>query len=189
MYGRIIQYVPESLLFIIDNVQDTKGRCRSIMQVRIIAVGKIKEKYLQEGIAEYEKRLRPYAKVQVVEIPEEKRPLSASPSIERTAMEKEGERILAAIPEGSFVIALAILGAVWSSVALAEALSHWEMAGRNQIAFLIGGDLGLSPAVYERADLRLSLSRMTFTHPMARLLLFEQIYRAFRILRGEPYHK
>ncbi len=157
------------------------------MQIRIIAVGRIKEKFLQEGIAEYEKRLRPYAKVQVIEVPEEKRP--ASPPVERVAVEKEGERILAAIPDGSFVIALAILGEDWSSTALAEAISHWEMAGRNQVAFIIGGDLGLSPAVLARSDLRLSLSRMTFTHPMARLLLIEQIYRAFRILRGEPYHK
>jgi 23S rRNA (pseudouridine1915-N3)-methyltransferase len=159
------------------------------MQIRIIAVGKIKEKFLQDGIMEYEKRLRPYIRVQVTEVPEEKRPASASPSVERTAMEKEGERILAAVPEGSFVIALDIQGEDWSSVALAEALSRWEMAGRNQIAFLIGGDLGLSPAVRARSDMRLSLSRMTFTHPMARLLLVEQIYRAFRILRGEPYHK
>jgi len=159
------------------------------MQIRIIAVGRIKEKFLQEGIAEYEKRLRPYAKVQVIEVPEEKRPASASPSVERVAMEKEGERILAVIPEGSFVVALAIQGEDWSSTALAEAISHWEMAGRNQVAFIIGGDLGLSPAVLARSDLKFSLSRMTFTHPMARLLLIEQIYRAFRILRGEPYHK
>ena len=159
------------------------------MQIRIIAVGRIKEKFLQEGIAEYEKRLRPYAKVQVIEVPEEKRPASASPSVQRVAMEKEGERILAAIPDGSFVIALAILGEDWSSPALAEAISHWEMAGKNQVAFIIGGDLGFSPAVLARSGLRLSLSRMTFTHPMARLLLIEQIYRAFRILRGEPYHR
>jgi 23S rRNA (pseudouridine1915-N3)-methyltransferase len=159
------------------------------MQIRIIAVGRIKEAFLQDGIAEYEKRLRPYAKVQVVEIPEEKRLVSSSPSAGRTAMEKEGERILGAIPEGSFVIALDIQGQDWPSTALAEALSHWELDGRNQIAFLIGGDLGLSPAVLARSNLRLSLSRMTFTHPIARFLLMEQIYRAFRILRGEPYHK
>ena len=159
------------------------------MQIRIIAVGKIKEKFLQDGIAEYEKRLRPYIKTQIIEIPEEKRSVSASTPVERAAMVKEGERILHAVPEDSFVITLEILGEDWSSVALAEAFSHWEMTGRNQIAFIIGGDLGLSPAVLARSDLRLSLSRMTFTHPMARLLLFEQIYRAFRILRGEPYHK
>lgn len=159
------------------------------MQIRIIAVGRIKEKFLQDGIAEYEKRLRSYAKVQVIEIPEEKRPVSSSSPGERIAMEKEGDRILSAIPDSSFVIALDIQGKDWSSIALAEALSRWEMDGRNQIAFLIGGDLGLAPAVLARSDLRLSLSRMTFTHPIARFLLMEQIYRAFRIKSGEPYHK
>jgi 23S rRNA (pseudouridine1915-N3)-methyltransferase len=159
------------------------------MQIRVVAVGKIKEKFLQDGIAEYEKRLRPYVKLQIIEIPEEKRSASASVSMETLAKEKEGERILAAVPGGAFMIALEIQGQDWSSIALAEALSRWEMEGRNQCVFAIGGDLGLSPAVLKRSDLRLSLSKMTFTHPMARLLLVEQIYRAFRILRGEPYHK
>ena len=160
-----------------------------MMQIRIIAVGKIKEKFLQEGIAEYEKRLRPYAKVQVIEIPEEKRPASPSPAVESAAMEKEGKRILAALPEGSFIIALDIKGQVWSSGELAVSIGEREISGQNQLAFVIGGDLGLSPAVLARSNLRLSLSKMTFTHPMVRLILLEQIYRAFRILRGEPYHK
>ena len=159
------------------------------MHIRIIAVGKIKERFLQDGISEYEKRLRPYAKIQIIEIPEEKRPASATPPVERAAMAKEGDRILAAIPEGSYVVALDINGDDWSSTALAEALSRWELAGNNQIVFIIGGDLGLAPAVLSRSNHRLSLSRMTFTHPITRLLLVEQIYRAFRILRGEPYHK
>lgn len=159
------------------------------MQIRIIAVGKIKEKYLQEGIAEYEKRLRPYAKVQVVELADEKRPPSASPAIELAAKEKEGERILSAIPEGSFIISLDVKGQHWSSEELAASFHKWELAGQNQLAFVIGGDIGISPAILARSDLRLSLSNMTFTHPMARLLLVEQVYRAFRILRGEPYHK
>ena len=159
------------------------------MQIRIIAVGKIKEKYLQEGIAEYEKRLRPYVKLHIVELSEERRSLSASPAIESVAKEKEGERILAAIPESSFVIALDVKGQSWSSEELAGSFREWELSGQNQLAFVIGGDLGLSPHVLARSDLRLSLSRMTFTHPMARLLLVEQVYRAFRILRGEPYHK
>ena len=159
------------------------------MQIRVIAVGRIKEKYLHDGIAEYEKRLRPYAKVQIVEISEEKRPASATPSVERIAMEKEGDRILAAVPEGSFVIALEVKGFSWSSEELAASFREWELSGQNQLAFVIGGDLGLSPAVIARSDLRLSLSKMTFTHPIARLLLVEQVYRAFRIMRGEPYHK
>lgn len=159
------------------------------MHIRIIAVGKIKERFLQDGILEYEKRLRPYAKIQIIEIPEEKRPTSATPPIEQAAMAKEGERILASIPEGSYVVALDVNGEDWSSTALAQALSRRELAGNNQIAFIIGGDLGLAPAVISQSNLRLSLSRMTFTHPIARLLIIEQIYRAFRILRGEPYHK
>jgi 23S rRNA (pseudouridine1915-N3)-methyltransferase len=159
------------------------------MQIRIIAVGKIKEKFLQEGIAEYEKRLRPYVKLQIIEIPEEKRQASASVSSGKVAMEKEGERILAAVPAGSFLIALDVRGQDWSSEALAASFREWELAGQNQLAFIIGGDLGLSPSVLSRSDLLLSLSRMTFTHPMARLLVVEQVYRAFRILRGEPYHK
>jgi len=159
------------------------------MQIRVIGIGKIKEKFLQEGIAEYEKRLRPYAKVQVVEIADEKRPLSASPATEAAAIEKEGERILAAVPAGSVVIALDVKGQPWTSIEFSEAFRQWELAGKSQLTFVIGGDLGLSPAVLTKCDLRLSLSNMTFTHPMARFILMEQIYRAFRILRGEPYHK
>jgi 23S rRNA (pseudouridine1915-N3)-methyltransferase len=159
------------------------------MHIRIIAVGKIKERFLQDGIAEYEKRLRPYAKLDIVEIGDEKRPASASAAIEAAAIEKEGERICAATPGGSFVIALDIGGVRWSSEELADALRQWELAGQNQVVFVIGGDLGLSPAVLSQSDLRLSLSKMTFTHPMARLILLEQVYRASRIKSGEPYHK
>ena len=159
------------------------------MQVHVIAVGKIKEKFLRDGILEYEKRLRPYVKLQFIEISEEKRPLSASPAVESVAKEKEGERILAAIPEGSYIIALDLKGQSWSSEDLAGAFRRWELSGQNHLVFVIGGDLGLSLSVLVRSDLRLSLSRMTFTHPMARLLVVEQVYRAFRILRGEPYHK
>jgi 23S rRNA (pseudouridine1915-N3)-methyltransferase len=159
------------------------------MQIRVITIGKIKEQFLREGIAEYEKRLRPYAKLQVVELPEEKRPQPASPANESVAIEKEGERILAAVAENSFVIALDVKGQSWSSEELAASFGERELSGQNQLAFVIGGDLGLSPAVLARSNLRLSLSKMTFTHPMARLLLLEQVYRAFRILRGEPYHK
>jgi 23S rRNA (pseudouridine1915-N3)-methyltransferase len=159
------------------------------MQVHIIAVGKIKEKYLQLAISEYEKRLRPYVKLQIMEISDEKRPSNASPAIESAAKVKEGERILTMIPEGSYIIALDVQGQTWSSEELADSFGQWELAGQNHLAFVIGGDLGLSPALLSRSDMRLSLSKMTFTHPMARLLLLEQVYRAFRILRGEPYHK
>jgi len=159
------------------------------MQVHIIAVGKIKEPFLREGIAEYEKRLRPYLNLKIVELAEEKRQVSASESAEEAAMEREGERIRAAISPGSFVIALDIRGIDWSSVEFADFLKKQEMAGKNQITIGIGGDLGLSPAVLSQSDMRLSLSKMTFTHPMARFLLLEQVYRACRINSGEPYHK
>jgi len=159
------------------------------MQVHIIAVGKIKEPFLREGIAEFKKRLRPYLNLKIVELAEEKRQVSASESAEKAAMEREGERILAAIPPGSFAIALDVSGTHWSSVELAGFFRKQELAGKNQITVVIGGDLGLSPAVLSRSDMRLSLSKMTFTHPIARFLILEQVYRACRINSGEPYHK
>ena len=159
------------------------------MQITIIAVGKIKETFLQEAIAEYEKRLRPYLKLHVIVIPEEKRPASATKSTGARGMEKEGERILAAIPTGSCIVALDLQGIHRSSEEFATAFREWELAGKSHICFLIGGDLGFDPAVIARSDQRLSLSRMTFTHPIVRFLLLEQIYRAQRINHGEPYHK
>jgi len=159
------------------------------MQIHIIAVGKIKEEFLRKGVAEYEKRLRPYLNLKIVELTEEKRSASASPSAEKTAIVKEGERIISAVPSGSYVITLDAGGASWSSLELAGFLRLRELAGKNQITFIIGGDLGLFPKVLSKSDMQLSLSKMTFTHQMARLLLMEQIYRACRINSGEPYHK
>jgi 23S rRNA (pseudouridine1915-N3)-methyltransferase len=115
--------------------------------------------------------------------------VSASSAIESAALEKEGERILAAIPEGFTIIALDVQGQSRSSEQLAASFREWELSGKNHLAFIIGGDLGLSPSTLSACNLRISLSPMTFTHPMARLLLLEQLYRVFRILRGEPYHK
>ena len=159
------------------------------MQITIVAVGRIKEKFLQDGIAEYIKRLRPYVKLKVIELTEEKRPASATASVEMAAMEKEGDRLLASVPAGSYVIVLDLRGCAWSSEELAESFQRWSLSGKNHIVFLIGGDLGVPPSVMARGDLRLSLSPMTFTHPIARFLLMEQIYRAQRIRSGEPYHK
>jgi 23S rRNA (pseudouridine1915-N3)-methyltransferase len=159
------------------------------LQVTLIAVGKIKEKFLQEAIAEYEKRLRPYVRLHILEIPEEKRPVSSTESVNAHAMEKEGERILTAIPAGSLVVALDVQGSGGSSEEFAAAFRQWELAGKSHICFLVGGDLGFAPAVLSRSDQQLSLSKMTFTHPIARFLLLEQVYRAQRINRGEPYHK
>ena len=159
------------------------------MQIRILAVGKIKEPYLREGILEYEKRLRPYAKVQVIEFPEEKRAIHPSAAQELLAKEEEGERLISGIPPNAFVVVLDVHGTPQSSEEFAAHIKNQEIAGKNSIVMIIGGDLGLSPAVISTAHLRLSLSHMTFTHLMVRLILLEQIYRAFRIIRGEPYHK
>ena len=159
------------------------------MQILIIAVGKIKEKYLQEGIAEYTKRLRPYVKLNILEITEEKRIGHITPSDQKRIKEAEGMRILGAIPHDSLVIVLDANGVHWSSETLAENLQRYEIAGRNSLSIIIGGDLGLSDAVIARSNLRLSLSLMTFTHQMIRLILLEQIYRACKINHNEPYHK
>lgn len=159
------------------------------MQILIIAVGKIKEKYLQDGIAEYTKRLRPYVKLNILEIAEEKRAGHLTPADQKRIMDAEGTRILGSIPQDSFVIVLDVNGVHWSSETLAENLQRYEIAGRNSLSMIIGGDLGLSDAVITRSNLRLSLSPMTFTHQMIRLILLEQIYRACKINHNEPYHK
>jgi 23S rRNA (pseudouridine1915-N3)-methyltransferase len=159
------------------------------MQITIIAVGKIKEKYLQDGIAEYEKRLRPFLKLKILEIPEEKRPRHTLPSQENPVKLAEGGRIIDSIPPESYPVALDVNGVHWSSEELAGAFRKWEISGRNHLAFIIGGDLGLSDDLLKRCPLHLSLSSLTFTHQMARMILLEQIYRAEKINRGEPYHK
>ncbi|HUH79113.1 MAG TPA: 23S rRNA (pseudouridine(1915)-N(3))-methyltransferase RlmH [Methanoregula sp.] len=159
------------------------------MQITVIAVGKIREKYLRDGIAEYEKRLGPLVKLKIIELADEKRPAHCSPAQCEAAKAAEGNRITAAIPPEAYAIALDAGGERWSSGELARAIDRWEIAGRNSLAFVIGGDLGLSGEVLAKCPLRLSLSPMTFTHPMARMILLEQVYRAVKINRGEPYHK
>ena len=159
------------------------------MQIRIVAVGKIRERYLADGISDYEKRLRPYAKISVAEVDDIRRPANLSPAQRAQILAREGEKILSAVPDSAYAIALAVDGKPCSSEGLAALLGKFEVGGVSQVAFVIGGDLGLAPSVLERCSLRLSLSTMTFTHPMARLILIEQIYRAFRIIRGEPYHR
>jgi 23S rRNA (pseudouridine1915-N3)-methyltransferase len=159
------------------------------MQVHIIAVGKIKEKYLQEGIAEYQKRLRPYVKLNILEIAESKRTGNLSPSQQELVKDGEGARVLAAIPHDTQAIVLDPGGERWSSENLAEQIHQWEISGRNNLCFIIGGDLGLSDMVLTKSNIRLSLSPMTFTHQMVRLILLEQLYRACKINHNEPYHK
>lgn len=159
------------------------------MNIQMITVGKLKEKYLVEGIAEYTKRLGPYAKISIVEVPDEKTPETLSAAEEAQVKQREGERILAKVNEGAFVIALAIDGKPLSSEDLARQLQDLATYGRSSVAFIIGGSLGLAPEVLARADLKLSFGRMTLPHQLMRLVLVEQVYRAFRIMRGEPYHK
>lgn len=159
------------------------------MQVQIIAVGKLKEKYLVQGIAEYVKRLGPYAKVSIHEVPDEKAPEQLSASEEQQVKAKEGERILSHVKPDAYVVAMAIDGQMWTSDRLAKQMQELATYGRSHICFLIGGSLGLSDDVLRRADLKLSFGRITFPHQLIRLVLTEQIYRAFKIMRGEPYHK
>ncbi|CAM5798002.1 MULTISPECIES: 23S rRNA (pseudouridine(1915)-N(3))-methyltransferase RlmH [Brevibacillus] len=159
------------------------------MQITIVTVGKLKEKYLREGIAEYTKRLSAYCKLQIVEVSDEKAPEELSASEMEQVKRKEGERILAQIKPDHYVIALAIDGQMWSSEKLSSELDKLALHGRSQVAFVIGGSLGLSAEVLKRGDVQLSFSKMTFPHQLVRLVLVEQVYRAFRIGRGEPYHK
>ncbi|MFE7064590.1 23S rRNA (pseudouridine(1915)-N(3))-methyltransferase RlmH [Sutcliffiella sp. NPDC057660] len=159
------------------------------MNISIITIGKLKEKYLKQGIEEYLKRLGAYAKVEVVELPDEKAPEQLSDAEMIQVKRKEGERILAKISDDTHVIALAIEGKQRSSEQLASEIDKLATYGKSKIAFVIGGSLGLSDEVMKRANDTLSFSKMTFPHQLMRLILLEQVYRAFRINRGEPYHK
>ncbi|NQX61780.1 23S rRNA (pseudouridine(1915)-N(3))-methyltransferase RlmH [Paenibacillus qinlingensis] len=159
------------------------------MHIQILTVGKLKERYLVDGIAEYVKRLGPYAKMQMIEVPDEKAPENMSPAEEQQVRAKEGERLLGKLGADVYVVALAIDGEMWTSEQLASSLDKLATYGRSQVAFVIGGSLGLSSELLRRADMRLSFGRMTLPHQLMRLVLVEQIYRAMRINRGEPYHK
>lgn len=159
------------------------------MNISIITVGKLKEKYLKQGIDEYLKRLSAYAKMDIIEVPDEKAPEELSETEMIQVKQKEGERILAKIHPDAHVIALALEGKMKSSEELADNLDKLATYGKSKIAFVIGGSLGLSQEVLQRADDKLSFSKMTFPHQLMKLILLEQVYRAFRINRGEPYHK
>ncbi len=159
------------------------------MKITILTVGKIKEKYLRDGIAEYRKRLGKYCRLEIVEAADEKTPDGASKAFEEQIRRTEGERLLRCIRDTDYVIALAIDGTMFDSPELARKLEELGVQGESSLVFVIGGSLGLSEGVLRRADLRLSFSRLTFPHQLMRLILLEQIYRSFRIMRGEPYHK
>ena len=159
------------------------------MKITLVAVGKIKEKYFEMAVSEYAKRLSRYCKLEIIQVADEKTPDGAGEALEKQIKEKEGQRILSNIKDGAYVIALAIEGRMLSSEELALRLQKMGVDGTSQIVFVIGGSLGLSPAVMARADYALSFSRMTFPHQLMRVILLEQIYRGFRIAAGEPYHK
>lgn len=158
------------------------------MKITIVCAGKIKEKYLSAGIAEFMKRLRPFAQVEIKEIHEEKMPDEPSAAEKEQVLQKEGEKLLKLVPAGSFLFVLDVFGKEMPSEKLAEKLDKLGIQGRSNITFLIGGAFGLSREVRAAADERLSFSQLTFTHQMVRLLLVEQIYRCFKINRGEKYH-
>lgn len=159
------------------------------MKITIVCVGKIKEKYWNMAIDEYAKRLSRYCKLEIIQVEDEKTPDGASEALELAIKEKEGKKILAKISENAYVIALAIEGKMLDSVELSEKIEKLGVQGEGHIVFVIGGSLGLSKEVMYRADYGLSFSKMTFPHQMMRVILLEQIYRGYRIINGEPYHK
>lgn len=158
------------------------------MKITIVCAGKLKEKYLSAGIDEFMKRLRPFAQVEIREIHEEKMPDEPSAAEKAQVLQKEGERLLKQVPSGSYLFVLDVYGKELSSEALAAKMADLGLNGRSNITFLIGGAFGLSQEVRKAAAELLSFSKFTFTHQMVRLLLVEQIYRTFKINRGEKYH-
>ena len=159
------------------------------MKITIIAVGKIKEKFYRDAIDEYAKRLSKYCKFEIIEVADEKTPDKCSETEEQMILSKESEKILKHIRPDMFVYALAIKGKKVDSVAFADEINRLALSGKSSIAFVIGGSLGLHSSVLSRADRQLSFSDMTFPHQLMRVILSEQIYRAYRIIAGEPYHK
>ncbi len=158
------------------------------MRITILAVGKIKEKYLSAGIAEFVKRLTPFCKLSIVELDEERMPDNPSAAEKVQALTKEGERVLKQVKDGTRLIVLDVAGKLISSEELSANFDQLALCGKSDLTFVIGGAFGLSPDLVKAADERISFSKMTFTHQMIRLLLVEQIYRAFKISRGEKYH-
>lgn len=159
------------------------------MNITIVSVGKLKEKYLKMGIEEYAKRLGGYAKIDFVEVTDEKAPEQLSDADMEIVKRKEGERILAKINDGTHVIALALDGKMKTSEEMAADLDALMTYGKSKVAFVIGGSLGLHADVLRRADEKLCFGKMTLPHQLMKLVLVEQIYRSFRIIKGEPYHK
>ena len=159
------------------------------MKISVISVGKIKEKYLRDAVAEYVKRLSRYCRLEMIEVADEKTPDQAGEAAEEAIRAKEGERLLNYIREDMYVITLEINGKMLTSEEFAEKIETLGIQGKSSIAFVIGGSIGLGKEVLKRSDLALSFSKMTFPHQLMRVILLEQVYRAYRIINGEPYHK
>lgn len=159
------------------------------MKITVITVGKIKEKYLKDAIAEYSKRLSKYCKLEIVEVADEKTPDNASETAWNAIRDKEADRILKYIKDDAYIITLEIGGRMLSSEELAEKIEKLGIQGTSHIIFIIGGSIGLGRAVLEKSDFALSFSKMTFPHQLMRVILLEQVYRSYRIINGEPYHK
>lgn len=159
------------------------------MKITLITIGKIKEKYFTDAIKEYAKRLSRYCKLEILELADEKTPDGASEAEEMQIKAKEGERILKAVKDNAYVFALAIQGKKMSSEDFADTINRLGIGGDSHLMFIIGGSLGLDERVLKRADRLISFSDMTFPHQLMRVILLEQIYRAYRIIQNEPYHK
>ena len=159
------------------------------MQYSILCVGKLKEKYFVDAVREYEKRLSRYGRLTIQEVPDEKTKDGASFALEQQIREKEGERLLSCIKDTMYVIALDLKGKEYDSVMFSNNLESLMLNGKSHIAFIIGGSLGLAPSVLKKADESVCFSKMTFPHQLMRVILLEQIYRSFRIIHGQPYHK
>ena len=159
------------------------------MKIKVVTVGKLKEKYLKDGIAEYTKRISRFAKLEMIELADEKTPDKASELENQKILETEGARILSKVGERDFVVVLAIEGKILSSEEFSKQLEQASIKGYSTLTFIIGGSLGLAPVVKNRANLSISFGRLTLPHQLMRLVLVEQIYRAFTIQQGSPYHK
>ena len=160
-----------------------------MLRITVVCVGRIKEKYLRDAIDEYAKRLSGYCRLEIAEVQDEKTVEGASDAERDLILEKEGRRVIGKIPEHAHVVALAIEGSMFGSTQMAEKIETLAASGKSHLVFVIGGSLGLSREVTALADERWSFSKLTFPHQIARLLLLEQLYRSYRISRGEPYHK
>ena len=159
------------------------------MKITIITVGKIKEKYLKDAIAEYSKRLGKYCKLEIVEVADEKTPDNASEVVEDSIRSKEAERILKYVKDDAYVVTLEINGKQLTSEELADKIEKLGVQGTSHITFIIGGSIGLGKEVLAKSNYALSFSKMTFPHQLMRVILLEQVYRSYRIINGEPYHK